>query len=145
MHKIFILLFSILLFAGCDKNKVDPKYLTNVTVVRQVESTDNARKKKMDESTSMNQPSGKEVSRSVKRKAYYYIIVASYPLSERNRAEKLNRGLQEKGYPSQIIEAIGRLRVSIEKLESYEEACEQRDRYRDVTDRQDIWILKMDN
>lgn len=145
MYKIFVLLFSVLLLAGCNKNKLDPKHLTNITVARHVENADNTRKKKTEETVSRNQNFGKESSRSVTGKVYYYIIVASYPLSERNRAEKLNRGLQEKGYSSQIIEAIGRLRVSIEKLESYDEACEQRDRYRDVTDRQDIWILKMEN
>lgn len=145
MLKIFISLLCILFFAGCNSNKLDPKHLTNVTVIRDTEGQKkNVTPTKPEENT-REKSSQEDRYRPSVRKFPYYIIVASYPLSDRSKAEKLTKGLKDQGYPAQILEAKGRLRVSIENLSTEEEARAQRDKYREITDRQDIWILKTED
>ena len=146
MYRIgFIIFISAFLFSGCDHKEMASKYLTDVSVVR--ESGSNAGKTSAsDDERGNNEAPKTPLSQPVytprTARNSYYIIVASYIPSERARAEKLVNGLKAKGYPAQILDAKGRLRVSIESFPTEEEARVERDRYRELTDRQDIWILK---
>lgn len=144
MYKIFTVFASILLLVGCNSPKLNPKDLTNVSVVRNTEGQNASTSKSntSEENTQTTRDLPKENYRPSSHKSQYYIIVASYPSSDRQKAEKLKNGLKDKGYPAEIIDAKGRLRVSIESFSVEEEAYRQRDKYREITDRQDIWILK---
>lgn len=143
MYKTFTILVCVCLLAGCQTKKLDPKQLTNVTVMRNTEGQNTSTPKSNipEENARTNQHIAPKNRRLPDRKSQYYIIVASYPLADRSKAEKLTNGLKDKGYPAEIIEAKGRLRVSIESFSTLEEAQIQRDKYREITDRQDIWIL----
>lgn len=143
MYKTFTILVCVCLLAGCQTKKMDPKQLTNVTVMRNIEgqNTSTLKNNIPEENARANQNIAPKNQRLADRKSQYYIIVASYPLADRPKAEKLTNGLKDKGYPAEIIEAKGRLRVSIESFSTLEEAQIQRDKYREITDRQDIWIL----
>ena len=143
MYKTFTILVCVCLLAGCQTKKMDPKQLTNVTVMRNTEgqNTSTLKNNIPEENARANQNIAPKNQRLADRKSQYYIIVASYPLADRPKAEKLTNGLKDKGYPAEIIEAKGRLRVSIERFSTLEEAQIQRDKYREITDRQDIWIL----
>lgn len=127
---------------GCQSGKMDTNQLTNVTVVRNTEGQGAIvqREGLATEGTTYSQPSQRQ-SQVSRQRPLNYIIVASYPMADRQRADKLVRGLRDKGYPAETLEAKGRIRVSIESTTDPDEAREKRDYYRKETDRQDIWIL----
>lgn len=148
MHKTgLILAIAAICVAGCKSNKMEPENLTNIQVARNMEerpaSNTTAQSVTRQESPSPeNKTESNYVPRS-RQKATYHIIVASYVRSERAKAEKLVKDLKTKHYPAQLIDAKGRLRISIESFSEEQEAQQERDKYREITDRQDIWILKM--
>ena len=76
------------------------------------------------------------------QKCKWYIIVASYRSDERRRAEKLVKGLKAEGYPAEVIDAIGRLRVSIEYHFSEEKAYERRAEFLKIPGFEGTWVLK---
>lgn len=145
----FILIYT---FTGCQDKKLSPKYLTNISVVRETEESSRNTIASTPAPTSAEPsvtaasapvPSTPQISKT-NTPSQYHIIVASFPYAERNRAETLVQKLREKGYPAVVINMKKRYRVSIESFTNESEANAARDEYRKITDRQDIWILKMD-
>ena len=74
----------------------------------------------------------------------YHVIVSSFSVNEKERAEKLVTQLKAKNYPATLLYSSKRYRVSIESFTSENEANTARDKYRTSTDRQDIWIHKVE-
>ena len=72
------------------------------------------------------------------------MIVSSFGINEKERAEKLVTQLKVKNYPATLLYSSKRYRVSIESFTSESEANTARDEYRISTDRQDIWVHKVE-
>lgn len=140
-----------ILFTACNKNQLAPQYLTKTTVTREISETP---KKEASEASSqrdmtpVNQNNNLVVRKRqqpVVEDGVYHIIVASYAESEKEKAYKLATDLKTRlGYPASVIDLKGRYRVSIESFTNEKEAEAARDRYRQETDRQDLWILKVE-
>ena len=73
----------------------------------------------------------------------YHIIVGSFSSAEKKRAEQLVEKLKAQDYPATLISSSQRYRVSIESFPTENEANAARDEYRKITDRQDIWVHKV--
>ncbi|MDE7073655.1 MAG: SPOR domain-containing protein [Odoribacter sp.] len=73
----------------------------------------------------------------------YHIIVGSFSYSQKAKADYLVEQLRLREYPATIINSANRYRVSIENFATEAEATAARDEYRAITDRQDIWIHKI--
>lgn len=143
-----LVLLSIVCFVlcSCQDKKIPEQYLTNVSVVRETEKSDNARKKESPVNTeTVNPVNTPDYTQTLSpSKAQYHIIVASFAYKDRARADKLVKSLKDKNYPAILLNTNKRYRVSIESFSNEAEANAARDEYRTVTDRQDIWILKLD-
>lgn len=137
MKFLSILLISGLFFTGCRNKELPSKYLSNIPVVRETESSRNLPKDAPSSAPVYTQTPVHQISN-----ARYHIIVASFGTNERSRAEKLVQQLKSKNYPATLITSSQRYRVSIENFTSETEANAARDEYRAATDRQDIWIYK---
>lgn len=142
MKIILSLLIFCSLFAGCKNTELSPKYLSNITVVRKTGENQNTPKENV--STS----SGDHTSSAYTRPAAgpstrYHIIVASFSYSQKAKAERLVKQLQAKNYPATLLNSSQRFRVSIESFATEAEANTARDEYRYITDRQDIWVHKV--
>lgn len=143
----FIVLFVVLAFTltGCKDKNLSQKDLTNIPVIRE---TGNNNQPKETIVNPVSVPSDNATTytppRQNSQSDAYHIIVASFSYAERNRAEKLVKDLREKGYPAKIIDSKKRYRISIESFNNMKQANNVRDEYREITDRQDIWILKKD-
>ena len=57
--------------------------------------------------------------------------------------EQLVEKLKAQDYPATLISSSQRYRVSIESFPTENEANAARDEYRKITDRQDIWVHKV--
>lgn len=137
----YLILLALLFFgmSGCKEKELSSKFLTNIPVMRNIEESSNTPKQA---TTTHTEEKTIPAVAPASSEGKYYIIVGSFGRSERSRAQKLVNGLKSKGYPAEIIDAKGRLRVSIESFTNEKEAEIQRDKYREITDRQDIWIMK---
>lgn len=139
-------LILMLCVSSCKDNALPPQQLTNIPVVRNTEEVAHTAQNKTNH-TSENSPytpnkATATIAQPVQRQQWY-IIVASYRANERQRAEKLVKGLKDEGYPAQIIDAKGRLRVSIENYSSEEKAYERRAEFLKIPGFEGTWILKI--
>lgn len=136
LNSIFIILLFCL--GGCHNKELPDKYLSHLSVVRETENNHKTESVQSQPKTYVSQPSH---PRSLAR---YHIIVASFSYAEKARAEKLVSRLKAKNYPATLIHSAQRYRVSIENFATEAEANSARDEYRIATDRQDIWVHKVD-
>lgn len=138
-----------LCMTGCKDNTLPPQHLTNIPVIRNTEeagsktaapnNTDNTSAPHNAATyTSTVTPTLDKSSQRCK----WYIIVASYRNDERRRADKLVKGLKTEGYPAEVIETKGRLRISIEYHFSEEKAYERRAEFLKIPGFEGTWILK---
>ncbi|MDE6451552.1 MAG: SPOR domain-containing protein [Odoribacter sp.] len=138
----FVLFFLVLSLSssGCKDKDLSSKHLTRISVVREAESPTPEK-----ESTPTTPSSGNSVSVPVSQQppAQYHIIVASFSTQEKARAEKMLSRLKAKNYPATLLYSSNRYRLSIECFSSEAEANAARDEYRTITDRQDIWVHKV--
>ncbi len=147
MKLIITLFFAGIALIGCRDKELPSKYLTNISVIRNIEKI-NEQKQTLPETNAQPeekkpQPESSTPKQQVQH-SEYHIIVASFGYSERDKAEKLVKNLKEKGFPATIIDSKKRYRVSIESLSDLQEAESARDQYRKITDMDGIWILKTD-
>ena len=146
MYKI-IFLFGICgcILSSCNRQKLAPQYLTNITVIRDLNKPNVI----LSKDTLLNTPSFPKDSTLLPavpaEKKTYYIIVGSYSYTERNQAEKFTEKLKTEGYPACLLETNNRLRISIDNFATEQEAIRQRKKYSDLIKREDIWIYKMPN
>lgn len=147
MQKIgFIGLILVLCVCGCKDNTLPPEQLTNIPVIRNAEEAGNSVKKSGNNTPATSQTVPGEPATTVStqpERMQWYIIVASYSSSERQRAEKLVKGLKREGYPAQILHLKGRLRVSIEDYPSEEKAYERRAEFLKIPGFEGTWIVKL--
>lgn len=130
-----ILLFCV---GGCRNQELPDKYLSSLTVVRETENNQATE-------SLQNQPKAyPQQTLQPRSSSRYHIIVASFSYAEKARAEKLVSRLKAKNYPATLIHSAKRYRVSIENFATEAEANSARDEYRIATDRQDIWVHKVD-
>lgn len=128
---------------GCRDNGLSEKHLTHITVVRNSEKqtvipTPQETPAQVQEYPVVSMPEPES-------RATYHIIVASYKASDKAKAEKMVARLREKDYPATLLYSSQRYRVSIESFTSEREANSARDEYRQTTDRQDIWVHKVNH
>lgn len=137
---IFVL---VCLSVGCRDNALSEKNLTHITVVRNADKqtvttipTETPARVDNYPVVTMPEPAPR---------ATYHIIVASYKAADKAKAERLVARLREKDYPASLLYSSQRYRVSIESFTSESEANSARDEYRTTTDRQDIWVHKVNH
>ena len=141
-------LIVALCMTGCKDNALPPQQLTNIPVVRNTEEVNKTTTQNNSENTSASNKTTSYTSSVTptldkpSQKCKWYIIVASYRSDERRRAEKLVKGLKAEGYPAEVIDAIGRLRVSIEYHFSEEKAYERRAEFLKIPGFEGTWVLK---
>lgn len=138
-YTLLVLIFGCSIY-GCKNEGLPDKYLSNISVVRETENV---------QASPYSPPSvpSKEEPHSSARysnQARYHIIVGSFSASEKARAEQLVEKLKAQDYPATLIISSQRFRVSIESFPTESEANEARDEYRKITDRQDIWVHKVE-
>lgn len=147
MRLLFILLISIFVLPGCKDKKISPQYLTNVSVIRETEETNNAQKALV--GTTSQKPATiispatdaiSEVS-GQPSSSQYHIIVRSYNSSKYSEAKEMVRKLKEQGYPAMLVNKDKRFRVSIEHFNNKAEADNACEEYRKITEKNDIWVL----
>ena len=150
--KLFLSLGLIMCIAvSCNYKKLNSQDLTNITAIRDVSDPNETQK----ESTAATQQSGISSPQNTiapttftrpqsnrKFQEKYNIIVASFAHNEKNKADKLVQKLKSMDYPATIIDFKGRYRVSIASYSDQKTAEAERDKYREITDRKDIWIFK---
>lgn len=139
------------LFTACNKNQMASQYLTPTTVKREVpeapkkETSEVSAQQDMTPVLQNNKPLVRKSQQPAIEDGVYHIIVASYTETEKGKAYKLATDLKTRlGYPASVIDLKGRYRVSIESFTNEKEAEVARDKYREETDRQDLWILKVE-
>jgi len=126
-------------FSGCKHKELSSEYLSNISVIREIESTPSQIQAKSIPTETVPLPSsGSPVSQT-----RYHVIVSSFGANEKARAERLISQLKAKNYPATLIYSSQRYRVSIESFLTEAEANAARDEYRAITDRQDIWVHKV--
>ncbi|MDE5610851.1 MAG: SPOR domain-containing protein [Odoribacter sp.] len=142
--------------AGCADGDLPSKHLSRISVIRESELTpaDNQINRTTPK-TEIQQPkpqqptppvtSATPVTSAPPQQSYsqYHVIVASYSAAEKAKAEKMVAKLRSKNYPATLIYSSQRYRISIESFSSEVEANAARDDYRSITDRQDIWVHKV--
>ncbi len=139
----FIVLLVFIGLSSCKNNTLTSQNLTSTPVIRNVEEGGGGEQASQ-KITHINKPEKLTIApSSATQKSRYYIIVRSYKESQRAQAEAYVKKLKEQAnFPAEIIEAAGRLRISIESFDSEQEAHKQRDFLRNATDFQGIWVLK---
>ncbi|MDR1756692.1 MAG: SPOR domain-containing protein [Culturomica sp.] len=149
MYKIIApILFTALFLTGCQQKGPNPKYLTDKTVVRNTEENKSVEKAaRQEERFAKTGENGAEIYRSGEsNRGNYHVIVSSYKPTRANqaKAEKLAKDLRELDYPDAEVlpEMLGRIRVSIGRFTTEQDAVVLRDYVRKVADRPDIWIFK---
>lgn len=137
---LFFLVLSCFV-TGCKNKDLPSKHLSTISVIRETESkpvtpspTENPAE------SPIQQPASPAPQLSQTR---YHVIVSSFGATEKARAEKLVSQLKAKNYPATLIYSSQRYRVSIESFLTESEANTARDEYRAITDRQDIWVHKV--
>lgn len=141
MKFILLSLLSGCIFIGCQNKELPAKYLSNVTVVRE---TAHAPAERSAQSTPVTPDAPNDRTALPKNQVRYHIIVSSFGTTEKARAERLVSQLKAKNYPATLLFSSQRYRVSIESFPTEAEANLARDEYRAVTDRQDIWVHKVE-
>lgn len=136
------LLLSLLIY-GCKNKELPVKHLSTITVVRETESNRNIRQIGEEASTPSHTASMPLQQTHTDTGSRYHIIVGSFSSAEKKRAEQLVKKLKAQDYPATLINSSQRYRVSIESFPTETEANAARDEYRKITDRQDIWVHKV--
>lgn len=149
MQKIGLIGLALALcMTGCKDNTLPPQQLTGIPVVR---NTEEAGKTPAQNNPDNSSESNKNATYTnsvtptldkASQRCKWYIIVASYRSNEKHRANKLVNGLKTEGYPAEIIETKGRLRISIEYHFSEEKAYERRAEFLKIPGFEGTWILK---
>ncbi|WP_286156298.1 SPOR domain-containing protein [Parabacteroides goldsteinii] len=120
--------------SGCKNKDLSSQHLSRISVIRDTEpSLPNNNKATYTPSQTGIQQNNTQ----------YHIIVASFSTREKARAEKMLSRLKAKDYPATLLYSSQRYRVSIESFSTEAEANAARDEYRSITDRQDIWVHKI--
>lgn len=135
---------------GCADGDLPSKHLSRISVIRESELTpaDNQTARTTPK-TEIQQPKPQQPAPTVTSTppqpsyAQYHVIVASYSTAEKAKAEKMVAKLRSKNYPATLLYSSQRYRISIESFSSEVEANAARDDYRSITDRQDIWVHKV--
>lgn len=142
MKLILSLCLLAFITASCNQKKMDSKELTNVAVVRDV-TDPNETQEETPLRNDIEEKTEVVPQQQVKRTApKYHIIVASFRHDEKNKADKMVKQLRAMDYQAIIIDLKGRFRISLANYPDKDTAEAERDKYREITDRQDIWILK---
>jgi len=134
----FTLLFLLLSFLiyGCKNKELPAKYLSTITVVRETGGNHNIRQ------TGEEATSPSHATPILPQQANTH-SGTSFSSAEKKRAEQLVEKLKAQDYPATLISSSQRYRVSIESFPTENEANAARDEYRKITDRQDIWVHKV--
>lgn len=133
MKLMLVLLAMGCFISGCKNKDLSSQYLSRISVIRDTEpSLPNSQ-------TTYTPPQ----TANQQNNTQYHIIVASFSAKEKARAEKLLSRLKAKDYPATLLYSSQRYRVSIESFPTEAEANAARDEYRSITDRQDIWVHKV--
>ncbi|MEG0795050.1 MAG: SPOR domain-containing protein [Odoribacter sp.] len=144
MRLTLAFLILICFITGCKDKEISSKHLSSISVVRETEDNRNSTDiNVVAPPEENNTPSVANHQQQAKSPARYHIIVASFSYAEKDRAERLVEQLKAKEYPAIIINSSQRYRVSIESFPTEREANVARNEYREITDRQDIWVHKI--
>ena len=138
--KWLYMIIPIWLCFSCKDKELPAQYLTTMSVVR--ESSQPSVASKPSSLTKVQTPPAVVASQAEKK---YHIIVGSFALSAKTKAEKLVQQLHTEKYPASLLTSSQRYRVSIESFVSENEANKALDKYRKITNRQDIWVYKSEN
>lgn len=144
MKLVFFLSIISCCIYGCKDKELPGKYLSTVAVVREADKTtaiSGSLSNVRTESSNPLVPKPDQITPSGQTR--YHIIVASFSNNEKARAEKLVEKLKAENYPATLLSSSQRYRVSIESFPSEQEANTARDEYRAITDRQDIWVHRV--
>lgn len=140
---LFLSIISCCIY-GCKDKELPGKYLSNIAVVREADKTSTIPAPQNEVRTETNeQLVSKPEQITSPKQIRYHIIVASFNGQEKARAEKLVEKLKAENYPATLLSSSQRYRVSIESFPSEQEANTARDEYRAITDRQDIWVHRV--
>lgn len=139
---LYSLLFGSALIS-CTHKDIQSKHLSTISVVRETETKSIGQPENPNIYTNPNIPTPPPTIRP-SSSTRYHIIVSSFGYSEKTKAEKLVAKLKAKNYPASLIFSSQRYRVSIESFPTESEANTARDEYRNITDRQDIWVHKVE-
>ena len=141
----FTLLFLLLSFLiyGCKNKELPAKYLSTITVVRETGGNHNIRQTGEEATSPSHATPILPQQANTHSGTRYHIIVGSFSSAEKKRAEQLVEKLKAQDYPATLISSSQRYRVSIESFPTENEANAARDEYRKITDRQDIWVHKV--
>ena len=141
----FTLLFLLLSFLiyGCKNKELPAKYLSTITVVRETGGNHNIRQTGEEATSPSHATPILPQQANPHSGTRYHIIVGSFSSAEKKRAEQLVEKLKAQDYPATLISSSQRYRVSIESFPTENEANAARDEYRKITDRQDIWVHKV--
>lgn len=134
MKKIYLLLLLGLLFANCKDKSISSTDMSQILVVRQAQTTPATPKKELP--TIAPQIEKQETIHP------YHIIVASYAISEKSKAERSVQQLKAENHPATLLFSAKRYRVSIANFATEKESNEALPKYRNITKREDIWIHK---
>lgn len=137
----FFLIISCLL-AGCKNNRLSSDNISDVIVVRATTEQQAPKRQETAPAQPAASPAPYQVSPNTPA-TRYHIIVGSFSYSQKAKADYLVEQLRLREYPATIINSANRYRVSIENFATEAEATAARDEYRAITDRQDIWIHKV--
>lgn len=139
------------LLAGCKNKSLSSDDITEIVVVRntteqQNKQQENTPAQQNNWQANASQPFATSASCPTSPNTpatRYHIIVGSFSYSQKAKADYLVEQLRLREYPATIINSANRYRVSIENFATEAEATAARDEYRAITDRQDIWIHKI--
>lgn len=144
--RLFIYIFTLIIIAtGCKDKKLSQESLTEVSVIRDATDPNTSKEASSVKEKNDDREETENYTRPNYRqeKAQFHIIVASFTYAEKNKADKLTQSLKAEGYPAIIMDMKKRYRISIESFDNRQQAMKARDKYREITDRQDIWILEI--
>ncbi len=134
------------LIIGCNERSLPKEYLSNIHVVRAMNkatSTPAQKEKKMEQQQEKRLTKEIQTPQETKNAGIrFHIIVASFKEGEKTNAEKTVNRLKAENNPASLVYSSQRFRVSIASFPSEAEAIAALEKYRIITKRQDIWILK---
>ncbi|WP_251621179.1 hypothetical protein [Odoribacter lunatus] len=149
MQKIGLIGFIVMLCViSCKNNPLPPQHLTTIQVARNTEESGKTATQTNTTNTTESDSYATSNNSSLRNSQSeqgmeWHIIIASYRNNERQRAEKVLKGLKAENYPAQIIDTKGRLRISIEHHFSEAKAYERRAEFLKIPGFEGTWILKM--
>ena len=137
---LFLILGCLL---GCKERTVSTTDLTQITVAR-IQKTDTLHPTNQPKDTG---PQIADIPQNIHQKVEpktvqlpYHIIVSSYAISEKTKAENKVARLIKEHHPASLLTSLQRYRVSIASFATEQEANAALPKYRAITKRDDIWI-----